>query len=393
MNKPYPKKILWYGEPNLGSHFDQKEISAVTKALKNSKHWFEGFGPNPKEVNDFEKKFEKKFKAKNSLAVANNGVGFDIFLDVLNLKKKDEIIIPSINFKAWQMSILKRKIKTIFCDVDYPSLNMDIEDLKRKITKNTKIVCPVHFTGEACKMREISNIVKHFERKFKKKIYIISDAARAVGAVCNGKNISEYGDATIFSFNGQKIITTLGEGGIISFKDKKFKTKIINARSYGGENGWGLNYKLPKISAVFGLCQLDKVNKILKRRRKIFKIRNKRFSKINDLILPDEDQIDSSSCYVYNIILKKNWKRKHRDEVINLIRKKYKILNTFPKFINYRWPILKNYYGLPNLKKSSFVFSNSIILFMHPYMTPAQEEYTCSTFEKSIYSIKKKFSI
>ena len=101
--KPYPSKINWYAEPNLGSFFGKREIDSVINSLKKSNHWSIGFGPNAKEVDDFEKDFSKKFKVKHSVAVSNNGVGFDMLLSILNLKKSEEVIVPAINFKAWQM--------------------------------------------------------------------------------------------------------------------------------------------------------------------------------------------------------------------------------------------------------------------------------------------------
>ena len=97
--KPEPK-IKWFGEPNLGSFYDKKEIDAVVKVLKESKHWSVGFGPNPIEVKKFENAFAKYCGTKYAIAVSNNGDGFDMVLNTLNLKPSDEIIAPALNFKA-----------------------------------------------------------------------------------------------------------------------------------------------------------------------------------------------------------------------------------------------------------------------------------------------------
>jgi dTDP-4-amino-4,6-dideoxygalactose transaminase len=391
--KPYPSKINWYAEPNLGSFFGKREIDSVINSLKKSNHWSIGFGPNAKEVDDFEKDFSKKFKVKHSVAVSNNGVGFDMLLSILNLKKSEEVIVPAINFKAWQMSILQKKIKTVFCDINYPDLSIDVFDLEKKINKNTRVVCPVHFSGASCQIDEIERIIKKAQKKFNHKIYIIYDAARAVGAKYLSNNIASAGDATIYSFNGQKIITTIGEGGMITTNNSILAKKLKDARSYGGEKNWGLNYRLPKISAVFGIEQLKRLDKIIFLRKKILKQRNLFFSKINDLILPSTKNCIEGSCYLYNIILKKPWSKKYRDLLIKYISEKYNIHYTYPKFINYRWPIIKKKYRIPRLLKSKFVYDNSITLPIHPSLNNKQELYICSTFLKSFFKIKNKFNL
>ena len=125
--KPEPK-TKWFGEPNLGSFYDKKEINAVIKVLKESQHWSVGFGPNPKEVKIFENNFAKYCGTKHAIAVSNNGDGFDMVLNTLNLKPNDEIIAPALNFKAWHMVLLRYKCKCIFVDIDPKTLNIDVND-------------------------------------------------------------------------------------------------------------------------------------------------------------------------------------------------------------------------------------------------------------------------
>ena len=162
IKKPYPSKLDWYSEPNLGSYFDHREINAVMKCLKNSNKWHQGFNPYPVEIYKFEKEFEKKFDVRNANSVCNNGLGFDLLLSILNIKPGDEIITPALNFKAWQMSIIKRNIKTKFCDVELETLNLCKEDLLKKINNKTKVICPVYLGGHSCDCDEIQEIANEF---------------------------------------------------------------------------------------------------------------------------------------------------------------------------------------------------------------------------------------
>ena len=123
LKKARPKpKTKWFGEPNLGSFYDKKEIDAVVRVLKKSKHWSIGFGPNPIEVKKFENDFAKYCGTKHAIAVSNNGDGFDMVLNSLNLKPDDEIIAPALNFKAWHMVLLRYTCKCIFVDIDPKTL-------------------------------------------------------------------------------------------------------------------------------------------------------------------------------------------------------------------------------------------------------------------------------
>ena len=91
IKKPNPSNVNWYAEPNLGSYFDNNEIKAVLKCLKNSNKWYQGFNPTPVEIDKFEREFENKFSVKNAISICNNGLGFDLLLDIFRWESTDEI--------------------------------------------------------------------------------------------------------------------------------------------------------------------------------------------------------------------------------------------------------------------------------------------------------------
>jgi dTDP-4-amino-4,6-dideoxygalactose transaminase len=381
IKKPYPSKLDWYSEPNLGSYFDHREINAVMKCLKNSNKWHQGFNPYPVEIYKFEKEFEKKFDVRNAISVCNNGLGFDLLLSIINIKPGDEIITPALNFKAWQMSIIKRNIKTKFCDVELETLNLCKEDLLKKINNKTKVICPVYLGGHSCDCDEIQEIANYYSKKYKKKIFVIYDAARGLGIKYKNKHIASLGDFVVFSFNGAKILTTMGEGGIISTNNDKYASLIRSATTYGGEESWGLNYRISRVQAAFGLEQLkSKFYNLQKLRYKIGVKRNKFFSKFNLIQCPIIRDYSNHNFYLYNLILKPPFNKILRDRLIKIILKKYKINLSYPKNITERWKILKKKYGVQNLKNTNMVTSNSINLMLHPMITSKQEKFLLDIF-------------
>ena len=176
-----------------------------------------------------------------------------------------------------------------------------------------------------------------------------------MGFEYNGKKIGSKGYANIFSLHGQKLLTTLGEGGIVTTNDKKLKDQLINYRNYGNEYSWGLNFRMSKMQAVFGTIQLNRLNDMLKKRRKIGLSRNNFFKRFSNILsLPTDTEYSRNFFYLYPLTLKKKFKKFHRDKIIKNIFKKYKVVLSTPKFVNERWPYIKNKLGVPNLKNTKF---------------------------------------
>ena len=371
--KPGKKNKIWYAEPNLGTYFGDEEITAIVKTLKNSKHYSTGFGTNPIEVEKFEKIIAKYCSAKYAIALTNNGVAFDLILKTLNLKKYDEIIIPSLNFKAWHMALLNHKCKIIPCDVNKSTFNLCTKDLKKKISKKTIAICPVSLTGLSCDVSTINKLA-NFKNYRKEKIKVIYDNARGMGFEFKNKKVGGSGYANIFSLHGQKLLTTLGEGGIVTTNDKRLRDSLINKRNYGNEKSWGLNFRMSKLQAVFGTIQFKRLNKMLKARRALGLSRNKFFKKFNNIIsLPIDTSYSKNFFYLYPLTLSKKFKKIHRDKIIYNIKKNYNVILSTPKNVNERWSYIKKKLGSHNLSNTNFLSENTFCVMIHPSITRKEE--------------------
>jgi len=385
--KPEPK-IKWFGEPNLGSFYDKKEIDAVVKVLKESKHWSVGFGPNPIEVKKFENAFAKYCGTKYAIAVSNNGDGFDMVLNTLNLKPSDEIIAPALNFKAWHMVLLRYKCKCVFVDIDPKTLNIDINDLERKITKNTKAILPVHLTGLSCDMDSIDKLARIYSNKNKNKIYVIYDSARATGGNYKDKKIGTGGYCEIFSFHTAKPMTTLGEGGMITTDNDRLAYELYQMRSYGGEEMWGMNYRMSKVQAAFGIEQIKKLDKSNYLRIANSKRRAKNLRDCEQFIIPEDASYSNNIYYMYPLMLSSKYGEVQRDKLVKLLEKKYGIICSVPKFINTRWKYIKKNFGVPKLKYTKFVTDRLLCPIMHSQINEEQENYISSALIDSANKIK-----
>lgn len=218
-------------------------------------------------VDDFEKSFAAKFGARYALAVSSGSAALKVALEALNVKPGDEVITQSHTFVATVEAIVEMGATPIITEVN-KTLNMDPEDLKKKITKKTKAIIPVHMSGVAAQMKEILAIAREH------KIAVLEDNAQSCGGTYGESKLGTLGDAGICSFDFAKVMTT-GEGGIIlTNNDKLFK----DARAYA-DHGHELNpnfprgedtrsksgftYRMMELQGAMGQAQLKKLDDII----------------------------------------------------------------------------------------------------------------------------------
>ena len=231
----------------------------------------------------FEKKFKEYTKSKYSLTVSSCTSGLHLLSLASGFKKGDEVIVPAISHTATSHAVEYTGAKVIFCDVEFPSGNISLEKIKKKITKKTKGIIIVHMAGYPCNVIEISKFCK------KKKLILIEDCAHAIGTKLNNIHVGNFGVGGSFSFYPTKQITT-GEGGMIVVNDKGLYKKIKRLKQFGidkditdrkrqGEYDvveLGYNYRMTDFQSSLGYNQLKIYKNNLKKRLEIAKryIRN-----------------------------------------------------------------------------------------------------------------------
>jgi perosamine synthetase len=232
-------------------------------------------GPNLKK---FERLFAKYMGTKFAIGVSSATAALHLSLLSQGIGKGDEVIIPDFTFVATANAVALTGAKAICADID-STLNISIKDIERKITKKTKAVIVVHFSGVPCKMNEIKKIVKKYNLK------LIEDCAHAIGAKVDKKFVGTFGDTGCYSFFATKNMTTI-EGGMITTNSKAIANKVNSLRAhgitksvsqrYGSKHPWdydvnepGYNFKLDEIRSSLGISQLSRLGKIIKKRQKI----------------------------------------------------------------------------------------------------------------------------
>jgi len=254
-------KIIPISKPTITS----KEIKYVNNAIKSG--WVSSLGEF---INKFETKFADYCGAKYALTTANGTVALHLALVSLGIKKGDEVIVPDLTFIATANAIKYTGATVVTVDICKENLCIDPKMIEKAITARTKAIIPVHLYGHPANMNEIMEIATRYNLK------VIEDAAEAHGAKINNKSVGSWGDCGVFSFYGNKIITT-GEGGIITTDKIELYNRMVFLRDHAmskQKKFWhtetGYNYRMTNLQAALGLAQLERIDKIIKKKIKIF---------------------------------------------------------------------------------------------------------------------------
>lgn len=304
--KPVRDRKIYYGH----QYIDDKDRKAVEDVLCGD---YLTCGPK---IRELEYKLEQYTGAKHAVAVSNGTAALHCSCMAADIGLGDEVITTPLTFAASANCVLYCRAKPVFADIDPETYNIDPESIQTHITKNTKAVIAVDFTGQATKIREIQEICSRHNLIF------IEDAAHSMGTKYCGQKIGSLADMTCFSFHPVKTVTS-GEGGaVLTNRDDLFE-KLTLLHTHGithnealmnkssSEGTWyyeqlllGYNYRLTDIQAALLISQMDKLDYFIIRRKEIVKRYNAVFSQMPELIVQREISESDTCRHLYIIRLK-----------------------------------------------------------------------------------------
>ena len=254
----------------------KEEFAEIKHLFDESKilfrHSFDHLRNNIYKVKEFEKAFADRMNIPNALGVTSGTSALRVALASLGIKEGDEVITQSFTFVATVEAIIESRAVPIIAEID-STLNMDPNDLEKKINKNTKAIIAVHMLGVPARLKEIKEIADKYG------IFLIEDTAWGCGGYYNDIPLGTYGAIGTYSFDFAKTMTT-GEGGMVVFKEKNHYEKAAAWHDHGHENNpdlprWedsrassGFNYRMNEMQGAVGLAQLSKLDYVVSKQRK-----------------------------------------------------------------------------------------------------------------------------
>lgn len=310
--------------PYARQFIDESDLNAVSEVLQSD---FLTTGPKAKE---FEDAIASYVGAKYAVTFSNGTAALHGACYAAGISEGDEVITTPMTFASSANCVLFMGGKPVFADIDKDNFNIDINDIKKKITSKTKAIIPVDYTGQAVNIEGIKELVKGTD------IVIIEDGAHSLGTKFKGEHVGSLADMTMFSFHPVKTITT-GEGGIITTNNETFYHRLLSFRSHGitrepdqledkNNGGWyyeqqdlGFNYRMTDFQAALGISQLKKIDAFIQRRKAIVNRYNKAFAEIDGLILQKNEAYSDTSNHLYILKLDLSKIKVDRKEIYNAL--------------------------------------------------------------------------
>ncbi len=353
------------------------DIKNVVNALK--KKEVSTYG---KYTSQFENKISGIVKNKNIVSIINGTCALHLALKILNIDKNSEVLVPSLTYVSTINAIIYNGAQPHFVEIDPKNLSVDItkldnylkktikkknnKNINKKTNKEIKYLLLVHLNGLCCDMFLLKKVLSKYNIK------LIEDAAEAFGSFYKNKHLGTFGEIGIFSFNGNKILTT-GGGGALVFKSKKLCKEAFSyatnckfsVRDEVHYKDVGYNYRLPSLNASLGITQINKISKFKKKKKNIFKFYKRIFFDDYYIQLLEPQKYLNSNYWLNTITLKKN-KEINKKNLMLLFKKNN---------INVRslWTPLhkvKRYSKFQSMKldQTEKVYRNSITLPSSPFL-------------------------
>jgi perosamine synthetase len=309
----------------MGGVYEQDDLEAVTRVTRKALETTGNFFPLPEE-SEFQTKFAQHEGAKKAIAVNSCGTALDCCMIALGIEPGDEVITTPLTFVCTAGTAVARGARVVFADIDPVTMNLNPSKVRERITERTRAIIGVHFTGLSCEIEEFDRISKETG------IPVIYDAAHAVSTKYRGKPVGGRGKASCYSFQSNKNMTCLGEGGAVTTDDEEFAEKVRQIKTFGYVYGGpslrvasiGFNYRMTKVQLAVGLTQLAKVDRVIQARQKNIACLNDLLSNVDEIILPSGHGSDHGS-HLHVIRLNTDKVKFSATDFITHLKNRYKV--------------------------------------------------------------------
>lgn len=298
----------------MGGWYTEAEAEALAQVLRSMSAWTRTYTREHQER--FEAAFAARVGARHAITVNSGGAALDLVMTALGAQDGDEVISCALNFPGTHLAVLGKRLHLVLAEPDAQTLNLDPEEILRRMTRRTAAILVTHMNGLPADLDTIvdATAARSDELGIRPPPVVV-DAARACGAATPAGPVGSGGQAwvTMFSFHRKKHMTTLGEGGMLTTDDDQAATQVRRLRSFGHGQQWGSSHRMTEYQAAVGLVQLRRLEEMLAPRIELARARTARLDRTPGLLLPSEPAGYRHVYYLYNLILDSNLSRGTRD--------------------------------------------------------------------------------
>lgn len=390
-------KIKWSGR---SIDYTQEEIDTVIEVMRTADPQTQG-----KYLQQFESDFSNYLGGQPCFGVTNATHALELIADLTGLKSGDEVIIPGHTYCASAIPFGRTGATLVWADIDPETFLVSFESIQKLVTNKTKAIVVVHLYGMI--IPDITEIAKFAKSK---NILLIEDCAQSLGAVLNGKSCGTFGDFAAFSFHGQKNITTMGEGGILTLKNTSLSGKVPGLRHNGHapflnktdywkpamsnvdldlDGIWPHNFSLTEVQAALGSVLLKRIALLTKERRKRAQKFINSFNEFEELSFQKQNNSEAHSYHLLVAKYKSVKNGKNRDDLISILSKKFKIQVIVQYYPLYRYDLFKKMgYAKAICPVSDDFFDNMISFPFHIWMSENDFDYMIASVKQALIELR-----
>jgi len=357
----------------------KEEIDAVKNVISS------GFLVKGKNVEEVEKLLAKISKRKYAVMLTSGTVSLNTATTILGLKPKDEVIVPAFTFQATATAVAYAGARLVFSDIKPDTYNLDSKDVEKRITKKTKAIITVDLFGNPYNYTSINEIAK------KHNLFLLEDAAQAVGASYKKRPTGSLGDISIYSFYGSKIITS-GEGGMLLTDNYDLYEKAMLYRNHGEAKDKdrkyyfteiGYNFMPTDIQGALLLSQAKKLGRFVQLRNRAAKYYSANLEDVQGLVTPYVEKSDICSFSVYTIRILPEFGS--RDEVLTKLNENgvgARVYYPHPLHLQPVWKKLGYKFKKGDFPGAELAANQVLSLPIFPVITKKEQDYIISTLLK-----------
>jgi len=356
-------------------YFGKEETDEVQRTLGTA--WLSQ-GVN---VARLEARLSELIESPYAIAMNSGTAALDVALKLFAVQPVDEIIVPAFAYIASVNCVLYQGATPVFADVDPLTFNLSVESVEEKITSRTRGIIAIDYAGQAAPWDDLRDVAKRHG------LFLIEDAAPALGGKYRGKDLGTLGDIGITSFHAAKTFTTV-EGGMLFTSDAGLAERARMIRSHGESPSekyrhleLGNNYRMTDLHAAIGLAQFSRFTDVLQRRQEIAEYYMNGLKEINGLEVPTVLPKNQHAWFLYPILLDK------RDEVRKLVTQAGIGTNISWPYPVYRQPYLEKYFKQP-CPVSESLCRKVLCLPMYYQMTVPEQDRVISALREALGSIR-----
>ena len=359
---------------------DDEDVNLITKIIRRGSEW--AIGP---EIQEFENAIANRTNSDYCICLNSGTSALHATLLSYGIRSGDEVIVPSFSFISTANSVLFVNATPKFSDIEESTFGLDPKLLSDNLSSKTKAVMPMDYGGTSCNISEIKEFCDE------NNTLLIEDAAESLGSTFHGKPVGSISDASIFSFCGNKVLTT-GEGGAVVTNSKKIADEIKLIRSHGrldkinyfnnpsesSYDGLGYNWRMSSITAGLGLSQIQKLDKIINLRKKNASYINSRLKKHSEIKIPIPlDGVD----HIYQMYTIRLLNENMRNDLHKFLISKKIFSKVYFEPIHEK-TFYKNKFGNLDLPITEKISKEILTLPLYPNMSNDEMEYLCNSISE-----------